>query len=97
MIKAIDSFDNKKWNYVQFGWIDHADGYTKSFCITSLDDKDRGITSKLGLEACHIIASKVKGDGIASASRSSIVRPQSDRSVFRIERVNSTTYLRPKQ
>ena len=97
MIKTIDSVDNKKKHYVQFTWIDHAEGHTKSFCITSLDDKDRGITSKLGLEACQIIVNKVKGDGKAFVSRSSIIRPQSDRSVFRIERVNSTTYLRPKQ
>ena len=103
MVKTIDSFNKRKVNYVQFIWSDLGDGNSTNFCITVPDDTDHSKFIPLTLKTCKIlggdnkkIVSKFQNGEMAYTSRDSIFHPHSDGSMFRIDRVNSTTYLRPK-
>ena len=104
MIKTIDSRSSRKVNYVQFGWRDNKDGDSTNFCMVTPIGNNGKKSARLELETCKIvegsssrIINKHGNEGISFMLRKSIIHPYADRSMFQIERVNSTSYRRTYQ
>ncbi len=102
MIRTFNPVTKSRYNFVQLGWVDYKDGDETNFCVTTPSRSRNTLLPSvaLELETCHILRSSSSRLTMNPADgsiflHSTTLYPYADRTMFQIERVNSTVYLRP--